>query len=92
MSFPSFVKDPDARLDYEIDWSEWLPTGDTIIVSTWECDDDAVTLEDATSDDDSATVFVGGGVIGTSYLVTNRIETGQGRINDQTIKIKIKSQ
>jgi len=91
MSFPSFIKDPDARLDYEIDWSEWLPTGDVITASAWECDDPAMVLEDEDFDNTSATVFASGGVIGTSYLVVNRIETGQGRINDQTIKIKIKA-
>ena len=91
MSFPSFVKDPDARLDYEVDWSEWLSTGDTIITSTWECDDAALVLDDDAHDDDSAAVFASGGVIGTSYLMVNRIETAQGRINDQTIKLKIKA-
>jgi len=95
MSFPSYVKDPDARLDYEIDWSEWLGSlpavGDVITDSVWECDDPAIVLEDAQFDNTSATVFASGGVIGTTYLITNRIETGQGRINDQTIRLKIKA-
>ena len=90
MSFPSFVKDPDARLDYEVDWSEWMPAGDSITASIWECDDAAIIIDDEQFGADSATAFISGGVLGTSYLVINRIETGQGRINDQTIKIKIK--
>ena len=92
MSFPSFTQDPQDRLDYEIDWSEWLPTGDTIITSTWAVDDAALTLDDDSATTTAATVFASGGVIGSAYLVTNHIETGQGREKDQTIKIKIRSQ
>lgn len=91
MSFPQFIKDPDARLDYEVDWSEWLPTGDAITASLWECEDAALVLDDEQFDTNSATVFASAGVLGTTYFVVNRIETGQGRINDQTIRIKIKT-
>ena len=31
MSVATFKKDPDATLDYTLDWSQWLPTGDTIV-------------------------------------------------------------
>ena len=91
MAFPSFVKDPDARLDYEVDWSEWLPSGDTIVLSEWEVDDAALTLDGEDFNTLSAVVFASDGVLGSSYLVTNRITTDQGRINDKTIKIKIKA-
>lgn len=94
MSFPTYTQDPQDRLDYEIDWSEWLPAGDTIIGSTWEASDAAIILEDdeITNSETAAVVFISGGVVGQSYTVTNHMETGQGRKKDQTLKIKIKTQ
>lgn len=92
MSFPSTIKDPDARLDYHRNWANWLE-GDTLISSTWLCDAPEITLED--SDFESTgltTIFASGGEIGNTYLLVNRIETGQGRVDDRTIKIKIKAQ
>ena len=36
--FPAPVlKDPDADLDWTIDWSGWLATGETIEESSLEC-------------------------------------------------------
>ena len=31
----TFTQDPSAVLDYTIDWSQWLPSGDTITAATW---------------------------------------------------------
>lgn len=92
MSFPTFTQDPQDRLDYEVDWADWLPTGDTVIASAWASSDPVLVLEDDAFTTTSAVVFVSGGTLGQSYLVTNHIETGQGREKDQTLKIKIKSQ
>ena len=30
----SYIKDPDAVLDYQWNWATWLPTGDTIASAT----------------------------------------------------------
>ncbi|TDH48493.1 hypothetical protein E2F47_23540 [Mycobacterium eburneum] len=30
-----FAKDPSAVLDYTIDWTAWLPAGDTIVSAVW---------------------------------------------------------
>ena len=37
----TFTKDPDAVLDYSVDWSLWL-AGDTISSSEWLLDDGGV--------------------------------------------------
>lgn len=95
MSFPLFIQDPNARLDYEIDWSVWLPTGDTLLTATWISEDPALVLDDETMNPTRATMFASftpDAVVGHIYFATNRIETAQGRINDQTIRIKVKDQ
>lgn len=86
----TYIQDPDALLDYVIDWSEWLPSGDTIDTSTWFVDDDALEIESTSKTDTTATVRVSGGTLNRRYKVTNRITTTAGLINDQTITIRIR--
>ncbi len=85
-----FVKDPDARLDYEVDWSDWLDD-DTIVDSEWLVPD-GITSDADTSTTTTATIWLLEGDAGRSYDVVNRITTAAGRINDRTIKIKIQQQ
>jgi len=85
-----FVKDPDSLLDYSIDWGTyWLGT-DTIASSTWSVPA-GLTQVTNTFDDDTATVWVSGGVSGQTYSLTNRITTNDGRIGDQTISLVVRS-
>lgn len=83
-----FNKDPDARLDYKVDWTSWLGS-DTISTSEWIVPN-GITYEADTFTDTSATVWLSGGSLGSSYEVVNRITTVAGRIDDRTIIIKIR--
>lgn len=92
-----FIKDPDADLDYAIDWSDWLePISDTIESSTWaEADPVTVpplTTHSPTANTTHATIWLGGGSPGTRYALRNRIVTVGDRINDRTIYVKIREQ
>jgi hypothetical protein len=89
MALEKFIKDPDAVLDYEIDWSEWLVT-DTISASTWAADT-GLTVDSDSFTDTATTVWLSGGVVGTSYEVVNHITTANGREDDRTIIIKCKN-
>lgn len=62
-----FRKDPNARLDYSISWSEWLATGETIATSTWTATT-GITIETAapyaaSNTATTATVWLSGGVV-----------------------------
>ena len=85
----TFTKDPDAVLDYSVDWSLWL-AGDTISSSEWLLEDGGV-LEKVTDTHTAtrATIWLQGGQDGITYLVTNRIVTSGGRTDDRTISIKV---
>ncbi len=85
----TFTKDPDAVLDYSVDWTAWLG-GDEIASSEWLLEEGAL-LEKAadTSTATKATVWLRGGQTGTAYLVTNRIVTTGGRADDRTITVKV---
>ncbi len=85
----TFTKDPDAILDYSIDWSSWL-AGDQISTSEWLLEEGAA-IEKVTDTKTAtkATVWLRGGNAGTTYLVTNRIVTVGGRTDDRTISVKV---
>lgn len=82
-----FIKDPDAVLDYSIDWSAWLGT-DTIIISTWTVPTGIVKASDSQTTT-VTTVWLSGGTDGSSYPVVNRIVTAGGRTDDRTLIIEV---
>jgi len=82
-----FIKDPDAVLDYSIDWSAWLGT-DTIIVSTWTVPTGIVKASDSQTTT-VTTIWLSGGTDGTAYSVVNRIVTAGGRTDDRTLIIEV---
>ena len=86
----TFTKDPDATLDFKIDWSAWLGS-DTISTSAWVVPA-GIDQDSAGNDTTTATIWLSGGTVGRSYSIVNRITTAAGRINDRTIVIKVREQ
>lgn len=90
--FPSWPsKDPNEVLDFTIDWSDRLVADDTILTSTWTVPVGLVNQRVATTSV-LATVWLGGGVLGTTYDVANQVVTAGGRTMDQTMRLKIRAQ
>jgi hypothetical protein len=85
-----FTKDPNAVLDFTIDWESWLD-GDTISASTWT-PEAGITVDSDTDTDTTTTVWLSGGTAGQSYRVTNHITTAAGREEDRTLIIKVLQQ
>ena len=83
-----FTKDPDATLDYQFDWSDWLPSGDTISSSSLIIPN-GLTLESESNTTNQVTAWLSGGVAGTDYTITNRIVTVAGRTDDRSAVIKV---
>ncbi len=84
-----FTKDPNALLDYTVDWATWLDT-DTISASSWTVPSGLTQASPAPSNDSTtATIWLSGGAAGSWYAVTNRITTAAGRINDASIFIHV---
>jgi len=81
-------KDPNAALDYENDWSDWLDE-DTISSSDWIVPD-GITVDSSSNTTTTTTVFLSGGTAGETYRIINRIETAGERIDDRSRFIKIK--
>jgi hypothetical protein len=93
-------KDPDSKMDYKINWLNWLtsvdeltgiPVIDTIIASVWVDVHADLTVESDHFTDSTTTVWLTGGVIGETYKVVNRINTTAGRIQDKTVELECKA-
>ena len=86
---PSYVKDPDAVLDYGFDWSDWLQTNETIVASSWTVDT-GLTKTDSSYSNTATTVWLSGGTAGEEYKAVNHIVTSDSREDDRTITIKVR--
>ena len=85
-----YVKDPDATLDYEFDWSDWLATGETI-ASEDVTVEDGLTKGSVTESDGKVTVRLSGGTVNTRYSVACKITTSSGQIDERTMSILVKN-
>lgn len=94
----TFVKDPDADLDYLMDWAgpspgPWLATGETITTSTWTAPV-GITIgsggQAPTHTTTTATVWLLGGTPDKTYRVVNEITTNAGRVDDRSIWIQVR--
>lgn len=86
----TYIKDPQAVLDYKIDWSEWLDT-DAISDSSWSTADTGITIDSDEFNTTETVVWLSSGTVGTTYTLTNHITTTGGRQDDRSIKIKVKN-
>lgn len=83
----TFVKDPNAVLDYLIDWSAWLGA-DTIATCTWTVPT-GITKDSDSHTTTTTTVWLSGGTAGAQYTVANRITTAGGRTEDRSLSILV---
>jgi hypothetical protein len=86
-------KDPDAVLDYTLDWGAtgdpWL-SGDTIATATWTLDAGLTKVsESATAT--AATIWLSGGIAGSTYRVSCRIVTTNSipRVEDRSFRVVV---
>ena len=86
----TFTKDPDAVLDYSIEWSKWL-AGDQIQTSTWTAGDPDLQAANETDTVTSTTVWLSGGTEGQSYTVTNHITRVGGRTDERSFTIQVEN-
>ena len=96
----TFLKDPDAVLDYKFDWkaetngngdTDWLASGETISSRTVTVPDGITKDSDSLTDTNtSVTVGFSGGTAGNDYEVACKIATSASRTDERTIKIQVR--
>jgi hypothetical protein len=89
------LKDPEAVLDYAIDWgADYLPEDDMLMASEWSVTPDeaeGVSIVGSTFGDRLSTVQAGGGVAGRLYRLVNRVTTQLGRIDERSIVLRVEN-
>lgn len=93
-----FVKDPDALLDFKVDWGDWLETDQIVSALAFT---DAVAsaqvsgLRIATmmvSASSAIVTWLSAGVLDNEYSVTVRVWTSAGRRNDESFTVAIEEE
>lgn len=91
----TYVKDPDAVLDYAIDWTDLLVDGEAITSDQWDItpvENNGLALGATASEGPLRSAFVSGGRRGRIYRLRNRVLTSAGRSDDRSILIRISEQ
>lgn len=84
----SVVKDNNATLDYQWDWSAWLQAGETITMATITVQT-GIVKDSQSNTSSTVTVWLSGGTVGTTYKVDGRITTSLGRIDERYFTISV---
>jgi hypothetical protein len=85
-----YIKDPSAKLDYQVDWSSWLAASETISTSTWVVQSGITqTTPSPSNTTTTATIWLSGGTAGTEYTITNHIVTNQGREDERSFVVNV---
>lgn len=91
------AKDPSAELTYTFDWTEWLPTGDTVSSVTYtlqvRANDPAplTRMSQGVSAGTKTYVKLSGGQAGKVYTVTAAIVTTDGSKDRRNFRVKIEN-
>ena len=83
-------RDPNALLDYLVDWSPRLVDGDTISGSTWTAPA-GIVIESDSFTGTTTSVWLSGGTDGEIYVLTNHIVTAQGREDERDYYFPVKN-
>lgn len=86
------LKDPDALLDYVVDWGADYLAGDALASSSWSVSPDepsGVAIARSSFDLLVSTVQVSGGEAGKVYRLSNRVLTASGRQDCRSIVLRV---
>jgi hypothetical protein len=90
------TKDPEAKLFYTFDWSDWLAQGDTIasanyVVTARVNDPDPIVRVSQGIQGATTYVELSDGQVGKSYIVTVRVTTSNGLIDRRNFRVKVEA-
>ena len=86
------MKDPQAVLDYAIDWSAEYLGEDSLAESEWTVEPleaGGVVVAGSDFDPGVATVKASGGVAGRVYKLINQVVMASGRIDQRSIVLRV---
>jgi formate-dependent phosphoribosylglycinamide formyltransferase (GAR transformylase) len=90
MSF--LLKDPEAVLDYSVDWGAEYLTGDILATSEWSViphEPGGVTVAGSNFDNKISTVKAAGGLAGSVYQLINHVVLASGLTDSRSILLRV---
>jgi hypothetical protein len=90
MNIGNFSKQPVEVKDFDIDYSEWLTTGDNVESATVVVATTGLTVNSVFVNNPRIKIWVAGGTDGTQYKLTVTMTTADGRVKQDEFKIKVK--
>lgn len=90
MSCDVLTKAPADRLDYDFDFSRWMPSGDRIDLAVAAITGTTSTIDQVETSDNVARVWISGGTLSESGTVTVTVTTIGSRTKQVTAKLQIK--
>lgn len=90
MILGSFVKQPADVLDYDVEYNEWLATGDTIESAVAEISPSGLTLDAVYTTETRIKVWLSGGTAGNAHKITVTATTADGRVKQDEFRIRVK--
>ena len=90
------AKDPEAKLTYALDWSEWLPTGDSLSTATWtivaRVNDPTPLVKISNGIQGTKTyIQLDNGQVGKTYTIYVKIVTVDGLEDRRFFKVKVEN-
>ena len=82
-------KDPYAILDYSLDFTNWMPSGDAVTAETITGDASALAVDSSSATDYIVTAVISAGTAGNIYNVEYRIITDNGKRDSRNIRIRV---
>ena len=89
-----YLKDPQSRVDYSIDWSANYLGDHLITQSSWSVsppEDGGLIVTAQSHDGRRSAVTVEGGIMGHCYDLTNQVLLSSGERDERSISFKVES-
>lgn len=86
-----YLKDPQSRIDYAIDWSAYLG-GQALAASQWTvspAEADGISVDEPRLDLARTAARLSGGVVGHVYSISNRVTLADGTIDERSICLRV---
>ncbi len=87
-----FLKDPDAVLEYAVDWAAALDGGVSLLASDWRVEPveaGGVEIVSGQIAGEVALARLGGGVAGHVYRVENRVTLSDGTLDERSLVLRV---
>lgn len=91
MMLATITKQPADQLDYDLDYSRWLPDGDAVTMAEAVVEPAGELVVDSVQiTDQTVKAWVSGGMDGGTYKITVTASTSGGRIKQSEFRIRVR--